>query len=149
MVYKWCLHVNVLIDREIGNLKPAWKRFNQSVHMNPNHAQTWQLWGSMLYTQGEHRGARLHFDVCTCILNQRLIYMVRQLWCTYFDLFMKKLIYMYKLDINLIDACRQIYDSFGRNAWILIRPTSIASIWNHWPISPWENTTKDSNHPWK
>lgn len=134
MFYKWCLHVNVLIDREIGNLKPAWKRFNQSVHMNPNHAQTWQLWGSMLYTQGEHRGARLHFDVCTCILNQRLIYMVR----LNFDVHILTSLwpYMYKLDINLNDACRQIYDSFGRNAWILIRPTSIASMWNHWPISP-------------
>ncbi|XP_048734354.1 tetratricopeptide repeat protein 13-like isoform X2 [Ostrea edulis] len=50
--------------REIGNFKPAWRRFNQSAHMNPNHAQTWQLWGSMSYAYGEHRVAKHNFDKC-------------------------------------------------------------------------------------
>ncbi|KAK3093376.1 hypothetical protein FSP39_014746 [Pinctada imbricata] len=58
--------------RELGNIKAASRRFNQSVHMNPRHAQTLQLWGSLLYTLGDFGNALLKFDRCLLIDSKNI-----------------------------------------------------------------------------
>ncbi|XP_071080039.1 tetratricopeptide repeat protein 13-like isoform X1 [Haliotis cracherodii] len=50
--------------KELGNLKAARSRFNQSLSLDPNHSLSLQLQGSMMYHSGDSHAALNDFNKC-------------------------------------------------------------------------------------
>ncbi|XP_050404456.1 tetratricopeptide repeat protein 13 isoform X2 [Patella vulgata] len=90
--------------RELGNLKAASTRFNQSFSMDSNHVLTRQLHGSMLYSNGQPKQALQEFTKCIELAENNIN-------CQY----MQSLSYM---------AVGQFYQGVKASAKVLIKNTT-------------------------
>ena len=59
----------VFVFREVGNVRMARSKFNQSLAINKDHVMSLQLRGDLLYHSGEPDGAVRDFNVNSCTLD--------------------------------------------------------------------------------
>ncbi|XP_041352986.1 tetratricopeptide repeat protein 13-like isoform X2 [Gigantopelta aegis] len=58
--------------KELGNLKAARNRFNQSLNIKPNHPLSLQLFGGMMYHSGDPASALTHFQKCLSVDSENI-----------------------------------------------------------------------------